>query len=261
MIVLRRFLASAGHRVRDQREWQEDDIEENRRYAGAPIGDPAPEPPPAGTPEPGALAPQVVEEAGAPDAGPPDATGKTVPAGSLEDEAHVAALPPQRTAILQRVLSGTFVAVILAVAVAVLAVVLALTMLQLGDKNAVDGARTSALSAGRAYAADLAGYDYRHLDQDFGVVLSHSTPSFRRSFSQSSNALKRTLERFHATAKAKVVAAGVISATTDRAVVLVFLDQTVTNSAQKTPTTDRSQVEITLLWVNGSWLIDQVSLL
>jgi Mce-associated membrane protein len=243
-----------------------DDIVANRRYAGAPIGgDPAPEPPPAGAAEPGAPEPGAPDpeagESGTPDPGPAEATAVTVPAGPLEDGAHVAAPPAERAALLQRVLAGTVVAVVLAVAVAALAVVLALTMLQLGDKNAVDGARTSALSTGRVYAADLAGYDYRHLDQDFGVVLSHSTPSFRRSFTQSSDALKATLERFHATANAKVVAAGVVSATTDRAVVLVFIDQTVTNSAQKTPTTDRSQVEITLLWVNGSWLIDQVSLL
>ena len=110
-------------------------------------------------------------------------------------------------------------------------------------------------------AVESAGYDYRHLDRDFGVALAHSTPSFRRSFTQSSDALKTTLTRYHATAHATVVSAGLVSATTSRAVALVLVDQTIANSTQKTPTTDRSQVEITLVNSGGSWLIDQVSLL
>jgi len=147
-----------------------------------------------------------------------------------------------------------FVAVVLAVA-------LALTMLALGNRNALDGARASALGAARTDAVELAGYNYRHLNQDFGAVLAHSTASFQRSFAQSSNALKSTLSRYHATAVAKVVSAGLVSATTSRAVVLVFLDQKITNSTQKNASTDRSQVEITLVKPGDSWLINQVTLL
>jgi Mce-associated membrane protein len=152
-----------------------------------------------------------------------------------------------------------------AVAMGVIAVglVVALigTLLALGNRDALSGARTSALGAARTYAVELAGYDYRHLDHDFGVVLAHSTPSFRRSFTQSSDALRTTLRQYHATAAAKVVSAGIVSASTSRVVVLVFLDQTISNSTQKTPTTDRSQVEITLVDTGGRWFIDQVSLL
>ena len=60
---------------------------------------------------------------------------------------------------------------------------------------------------------------------------------------------------------ASVVSAGVVSATTSRAVVLVFLDQNIANSTQTKPTTDRSQVEITLVRSGGRWLVDQVTLL
>jgi Mce-associated membrane protein len=58
-----------------------------------------------------------------------------------------------------------------------------------------------------------------------------------------------------------VVSAGVVSASTSRAVVLVFLDQKIANSTQTKPTTDRSQVEITLATSGGRWLIDKVTLL
>jgi len=162
---------------------------------------------------------------------------------------------------VRRILVDNFLAVILSVVAIGLAVALALTALQLGNKNTLLSAQVSVLAVAKTYSVELAGYDYRHLDQDFGVVLSHSTPSFRSSFGKSSNALKSTLLKYHATAKATVVAAGLVSATTGRAVALVFLDQTVTNSTQKRPTTDRSQVEITLVRAGGTWLIDQVTLL
>lgn len=142
-----------------------------------------------------------------------------------------------------------------------LAVVLILTLLALGNKNSLDSARTSALGAARADAVKLAGYDYRHLNRDFGAVVADSTPSFRRKFTQAGDALKTTLSKYHAIAVAHVVSAGLVSATTSRAVALVFLTQKVTNSTQKNSTSDRSQVEITLVRSGGRWLIDQVNLL
>jgi Mce-associated membrane protein len=176
-------------------------------------------------------------------------------------------MPGEPPPHLRHLLVDNSLAVILGVVAILLAVALALTALQLGDKGstldgarALDGARTSALAAARTYAVELAGYDYRHLDQDFGVVLSHSTPSFASKFSKSSDVLKSALLKYHASAKATVVAAGLVSATTGQAVALVFLDQTVTNSTQKKPTTDQSQVEITLVRTGGSWLINQVKL-
>jgi Mce-associated membrane protein len=147
------------------------------------------------------------------------------------------------------------------VLVVALAVGLALSLLALGNQNAVASSRTSALSAARTYAVELASYNYRDLDRNFSAVAADSTPSFRRTFSESSNALKSTLSKYKATAVASVVSAGVSSASTSRAVVLVFLDQKIANSTQTKPTTDRSQVEITLVRSGGRWLIDQVTLL
>jgi hypothetical protein len=99
------------------------------------------------------------------------------------------------------------------------------------------------------------------MSQDFGAVLAVSTPSFRKSFSQASGALETTLVRYHATATAKVVSAGIVSSTATSATALVFLDQNVTNSIQKSATTDRTQVEISLVFQNGKWLISNVTLL
>jgi Mce-associated membrane protein len=152
-------------------------------------------------------------------------------------------------------------AVVMAGVAVVLAVVLVLTLMTVGNRDALNGARSSALAAARTDAVELAGYNYQHLNADFAVVMAKSTPTFRRSFTQSSNALKGTLTRFHATAVAHVVSAGIVSATTSRAVALVFLTQKIKNTTQSGTTTDRSQVEITLVRSQGRWLIDQVTLL
>ncbi|HEV2361347.1 MAG TPA: hypothetical protein VGS21_06580, partial [Acidimicrobiales bacterium] len=125
----------------------------------------------------------------------------------------------------------------------------------------VANARDTALAAAKTYAVAIGTYNWQHLDQDFQIVLDHSTSSFQTSYKQSSGALKTDLVKFHATSNATVVAEGVESATTTRVVVLVFLDQTVTNSTQKAPTTDRSQLEMTLLWQHNGWFINNVTLL
>jgi Mce-associated membrane protein len=151
--------------------------------------------------------------------------------------------------------------VVLGVLALVLAVALVLSQMALGHQNSLAGARTSALAASKTYAVELAGYDYRHLGHDFAVVEANSTPTFRRTFSQAGEALKTTLTRYQATATAKVVSAGIVSATTTRATALVFLTQKIKNSAQSATTSDRSQVEITLVNVHGRWLINNVTLL
>lgn len=153
------------------------------------------------------------------------------------------------------------VACILGFLCVALVVALIITLVAWSGQNSVSSARTTALSTARVYAVELGGYDYRHLDQDFAKVMSNSTPSFRRSFNESSDGLKSTLVKYDATSVAKVVSAGLESATASRAVALVLLDQTISNSTQKTPTTDRSQLEITLVSSGGKWLIDDVTLI
>ncbi|MGH9016127.1 MAG: hypothetical protein ACRDY1_00120 [Acidimicrobiales bacterium] len=143
----------------------------------------------------------------------------------------------------------------------VLAVVLVLALMAKGNSDAVNAARVSGLAAARTDAVALSGYNYEHLNRDFDSVLARSTPAFRRNFRQASNALKGTLTKFHATSVGHVVSAGVVSASASRVVALVFLTQKIENSTQSSATTDRSQVEFTLLKVHGRWLIDQVTLL
>ncbi len=142
-----------------------------------------------------------------------------------------------------------------------LVVALILSLLALSNQDSQASSRTSALAAARTYAVQLASYNYGNLQRDFAAVAANSTPSFRRSFTESSDALKSTLTQYKATAAASVVSAGLVSSSTSEAVVLVFLTQKIENSSQAKPTTDRSQVQITLVRSGGRWLINQVTLL
>ncbi|HLI23951.1 MAG TPA: hypothetical protein VKU91_03285, partial [Acidimicrobiales bacterium] len=125
----------------------------------------------------------------------------------------------------------------------------------------LESARSSALATARTYSLEVASYDYRHLDQDFARVERDCTPAFAATYRQSSAALASFLRQYHAVATAKVVAAGVQSATPSRAVVIVFLDQTVTSTSQKVPTNDQSRLQLTLARSGKRWLIDQLKLL
>jgi Mce-associated membrane protein len=149
----------------------------------------------------------------------------------------------------------------LAVALVVAVVFLALSQLSLNSDSSLNSARTSALTAAKSYAVDLASYNYKSLDQNFGKVLNESTPTFKQDFTQSTDALKTAFTRYRASASGTVVSAGLVSATSTSAVVLVFLNQTVRNTLQKSKSTTESRVEITLLRSDGRWLINQVSLL
>jgi Mce-associated membrane protein len=151
-------------------------------------------------------------------------------------------------------IAGAVIAVVLFVAVAY-------TAIRVYHDDQLSSARSSALSAARTYAVQLATYDYHHLAADFGVVEQHSTAAFKQSFVQSSQALSTVLTQYHATATATVKAAGLTAASTSRAVAVVFVDQNVTNSRQKGPTTDASRVQIVLVRHGGGWLIDHVNLL
>jgi Mce-associated membrane protein len=153
------------------------------------------------------------------------------------------------------------VALALAVALVVVLVLFSSDQSRIGRLTSLESARSSALGAARTYSLQVASYDYRYLTQDFARVERECTPSFAATYRQSSAALASFLRQYHAVATAKVVAAGVESATSTRAVVMVFLDQTVTSTSQKVPTNDQSRLQVTLVRSAHHWLIDQLKLL
>jgi Mce-associated membrane protein len=205
-----------------------------------------------------ATEPAAPEAKSAPSASEPKPSAHVVDTLPMVDPDVV---PPGWPEPAPRFVVSNIVTIILGVIAVGLVVALVLTLLQLSDKNSLENARTSALSAARTYSIELSSYSYQHLNHDFATVESHSTPSFKKSFSQSSDALESTLVKFKASSTATLLGSGVVSASTSRVVALIFLSQTVTNSTQKQPSTDRSQIQMTLVNSGGQWLIDAVTLL
>jgi len=156
-----------------------------------------------------------------------------------------------------------------------LAVALALVAVDLGRRNdqldraradshalsQLQSLRDSALSSAEKYAVDFGSYDYARLDHDFQLVSSHLTKSFADKYAQISQQLKSVIVKYKGRSTATVQGAGVTSVTGKQAVVVLFLDQTVTTTQSAKPRVDRNRLTMTLQrQAGGGWLISDLEL-
>jgi Mce-associated membrane protein len=133
--------------------------------------------------------------------------------------------------------------------------------LELSADQQLDAARTGALKAAQTYAVDFGSYDYAHLDADFRRVTAHLTPAFAKKYASVSSGLRSVIQQYHGKSTAAVQGAAIASITTSSAVVLVFLDQTVTTTQSKTPRIDRNRMQMSMQRKpDGSWLISDLAL-
>ncbi|TCN51157.1 Mce-associated membrane protein [Rhodococcus sp. SMB37] len=128
------------------------------------------------------------------------------------------------------------------------------------EVRSVNAAAAEALATAQEYAVTLTSVSPGELDSNFDAVLDGATGEFKEMYAQSSGELRQLLVDNNAQAEGTVVEAGIKSATTDRVEVLLFIDQTVTNSVVPEPRLDRSRVIMTLELVDGRWLASQVDL-
>jgi len=146
---------------------------------------------------------------------------------------------------------------VLAVCAAALAAVAAT---RVSHRHALDNARENATAAATSGVATVLSYDYRHLASDFHRAEGLLTARFRKKYdSTTAAAVEPLAQKYQARSSAQVTAAGTISTSVHRVVVLVFVDQTVTNSQLTAPRLDRSRIKVTLADQGGRWLIDQLS--
>uniref|UniRef100_UPI002457CBB6 hypothetical protein n=1 Tax=Nocardia abscessus TaxID=120957 RepID=UPI002457CBB6 len=131
---------------------------------------------------------------------------------------------------------------------------------QLKNERDVDAAAEAGLAAARSYAVTLTSVDSGTLDRDFAAVLDGSTGEFHDMYTRSSGQLRQLLLDNKATGKGTVLDAAVKSATETKVEVLLFIDQTVTNTASADPRVDRSRVLMTMELVDGRWLASRVYL-
>ena len=201
-----------------------------------------------------------------PAAAPPTPAPGPAPAAVVPPTAaagEYAAPPAPRARRTGRTGSGGIAAVAVLAVLAVVTVALAgLVGARLSSANAVDSTRGDVVGAATSGVATVLSYDYRHLDTDFARAQGLLTPKFRKQYDDTTAKGVRPLAtKYKAISSADVSAAGVVEAARDRAVVLVFVNQTVTNSQLSAPRLDRSRIKVSLVRSNGRWLIDKLTTL
>ncbi|CAG7590319.1 hypothetical protein SIM91_36785 [Rhodococcus opacus] len=73
--------------------------------------------------------------------------------------------------------------------------------------------------------------------------------------------LRDMIVQYQATSSAQIVQAGLASGDQDAAEVLVFLDQTVTDSNSPDPRVDRNRMQLALVHEGSGWKLANVQLL
>jgi Mce-associated membrane protein len=124
------------------------------------------------------------------------------------------------------------------------------------DQRVDDATAHRAIQAASDGAVAVLSYSYEHLNRDLNNAKSHLTGDFLAYYSKFANDLVApTAQQGQLTATAKVIRAAVSELHPDRAVVLVFVDQTTGSVQKKDPEKTQSAILVTLTTVNGSWLI------
>lgn len=131
---------------------------------------------------------------------------------------------------------------------------------QLWQDEQIEQASQQAQQAAVTYAQILTSIDSNKVDENFAQVLDGSTGEFKDMYSQSSVELRQLLIDNKATAHGVVLDSAVQSASKDKVVVLLFVDQAVSNTSVPDPRVDRSRIKMTMENVDDRWRASKVEL-
>ncbi|MET9757562.1 hypothetical protein ABZ016_00660 [Streptomyces sp. NPDC006372] len=138
------------------------------------------------------------------------------------------------------------------------------------DGRLTETARTEALTAAREAAPIVLSYDYRHLDKDFSRARAHLTGDFRDEYGKTTKTVVApTAGKYHGVVKATVAtpgpggapAASVVSASRDKVVVLLFVNQVTESTQVSGSRLDLNRVRMTMERADGGWKVSAVDAL
>ncbi len=197
------------------------------------------------------------DDANRADANPDDATDADAgPAETADDPAEPTEEPaPARRRWPRRVLAAALAAIFLAALAS--SGFLGWTLWR---EHQVTRAGEQAQAAAVRYAQILTSIDSTKVDENFDQVLDGATGEFKDMYSQSSMQLRQLLIDNKATAHGVVVESAIQSESRDTVVVLLFVDQSVSNASVPDPRIDRSRIKMTMKYVDGRWRAGKVEL-
>lgn len=141
---------------------------------------------------------------------------------------------------------------VLAVAAVVLAVVLGA---RLSDRRALDQARADALAAGRQAIVNLDSISARTVDEDMDRVVAGATGTFKDQFTRSREDLKKLVLANRTESSGTVLAAGVITADSASATLLVAADRRVKDATTPEAEVVHDRWRVYLEKRGGKWLV------
>ncbi len=131
---------------------------------------------------------------------------------------------------------------------------------KLWDEYALSQAGQASQRTAINYAQVLTSIDSNQVDQNFTAVLDGATGDFKDTYTKASVQLRQLLIDNKAAAHGTVVDSAIQSQTKNRVVVLLMVDQTVSNAVRPDGRVDRSRMKITMENVGGRWLASKVEL-
>lgn len=195
----------------------------------------------------------------------PATTATEVPAAVRPSRTRRAAVAARTTATsaagLRRLAGRWWLVALLAVGVVLAAIITGYLFVDWRHASARAEARREVPSLAKTYAAKILSYDYRHIRQDADTASAVTVGDYRRQYRQSMDQLIiPQATGLKAVVRAEVLNAGVTEVSDDgrQAVVVVFANQTVTNTRIQGPRVDQVRVRLTMVRDDGSWRVSKV---
>jgi Mce-associated membrane protein len=155
--------------------------------------------------------------------------------------------------------SALAAAAVILVLVAGLATFLVLRVSEANSDGGTQSSKNAVIDAAVTTVENAFGYSYKNIDHDFAVAETGMAPALRAAYAaKAQQDAKATAVRIHEVVTASVdpkAGAAVVSDTGAKAQVLVFLDQTTSNTKLAAPRLDRSRVLVSLTNSGGKWLV------
>ncbi|MFI7410006.1 hypothetical protein ACIBU0_15200 [Streptomyces sp. NPDC049627] len=138
------------------------------------------------------------------------------------------------------------------------------------DARRTETARTEAVAAAQKAAPVVLSYDYRHLDRDFARARAHLTGDFRDEYGKTTKTVVGpTATKYHGVVKATIAApasggtpaASVVSASSDKVVVLLFVNQVTESTQVSGSRVDLNRVRMTMTRTDEGWKVSAVDAL
>ncbi|WP_155941521.1 MULTISPECIES: DUF3329 domain-containing protein [unclassified Mycobacteroides] len=125
----------------------------------------------------------------------------------------------------------------------------------------VDVAGEQAQAVAVPYTEILTSIDTNSMDDNFRQILNGSTGELKQEFTKASVQLRQLLVDNKAAAHGKVVNSAIVSKTPNKVVLLLMVDQSITNTQLPDPRIDRSRMRITMEKIDGRWLASKLEYL